>query len=416
MTSTIIPSSSGQAGVPGLVGAAVPTESTPGGESTPRRRRSRFPDPGSALPASASATRPAVRWTGSDTSLRELVRDHATAVGLDLVESSADTAVVCMATDTAALLADARTPVRPRTPLLVVTDEPEVTPAAWARALEAGARAVLRLPSGSEELLSRFAELARPRSASLLLGVVGGCGGAGASSFAARLAAAARPLGAVTLIDADPSGGGVDLLVEAPSLEGISWQETADLGPDDGEALRAGLPAVDEVRLLVSGQGPGPRVQALPPVLSALAPLGGTVVVDLAESWVPAAAEHLDLLLVVVPATDHAVRAAARRLRSWQVSGGRARLVVRRSGPLSPREVVEDLALPLAAAFRDSPRGSVPLLDVRRRGADRAARELLAGLEAGGISAPRDSVGPGSAGPRSVGTRPSGPHSAGASA
>lgn len=397
MTSTISPSSRVQAGAPGIVGADVPTEPAPGGQSTPRRRRSRFPDPGSALPTSASATRPAVLWTGSDPSLRELVRDHATAVGLDLVESSAGPAVVCTATDTAALLTGARGPVRTRPPLLVVTDEPEVAPVAWARALEAGARAVLPLPSGSDELLSRFAELARPRSASLLLGVVGGCGGAGASSFAARLAAAARPLGPVTLIDADPVGGGVDLLVEAPSLEGISWQETADLGPDDGEALRSGLPLVDEVRLLVCGQGPGPRVQALPPVLSALAPLGGIVVVDLAESWVPAAAEHLDHLLVVVPATDHAVRAAARRLRSWQVADGLARLVVRRSGPLNPHEVVEDLALPLAAAFRDSPRGSVPLLDVRRRGADRAARELLTGL-----------------GTDSAGTRSSGPLSAGA--
>jgi hypothetical protein len=53
---------------------------------------------------------------------------------------------------------------------------------------------------------------------------------------------------------------------------------------------------------------------------------------------------------------------------------------VRRGGTLTPGEVAEDLDLPLAASFRDGPRGTVPLLDVRRRGADRAARALLAEL------------------------------------
>src|SRR5699024_1451519 len=152
-------------------------------------------------------------------------------------------------------------------------------------------------------------ELARPRSSALLLGVVGGCGGAGASSFAARLAAAARVAGPVTLVDADPLGGGADLLVEAPVREGIRWQEATGLGADDGEALRAGLPVVDGVHLLVAGEGPGAAEQTLPPVLSALAPLGGTVVVDLGPELVPAAAEHLHRLLVVVPSCDHAVRA-----------------------------------------------------------------------------------------------------------
>ena len=156
--------------------------------------------------------------------------------------------------------------------------------------------------------------------------------------------------------------------------------EVAGLLTDDGEALREGLPVVDEVRMLVAGDGPGPDPGSLRPVLSALAPLGGTVVVDLGPEAVPAAAEHLHRLLVVVPATDHAVRAAARRLRSWRLPDGLAQVVVRRVGRLAPVEVAEDLALPLAAAFRDAPRGTVPLLDVRRGGADRAARALLARL------------------------------------
>lgn len=379
MTRTITPHVTASGEVPELAGAAIPTEPSHHPSAAPRRRRSRFPAPGGP----ATGDRPAVRWAGGDGALRALVRDHALAVGLELRDGPGGAEPVCTILDAAALRTERGAPRRDGAPLLVVTDSPSVPAGVWQAALAAGARAVLPLPAGSDELLSRLAELARPRSSALLLGVVGGCGGAGASSFAARLAAAARSRGPVTLVDADPLGGGADLLVEAPVREGIRWQEAAGLGPDDGEALRAGLPSVDQVRLLVSGEGPGPTAQSLPPVLSALAPLGGTVLVDPGPDLVPAAAEHLHRLLVVVPSCDHAVRATARRLRAWQLPDGLAHLVVRRSGPLAPSEVCEDLDLPLAASFRDSPHGSVPLLDVRRRGADRAARELMTSLDAG---------------------------------
>lgn len=384
MTSMITASPGLRDALPGAVGPAVGTLPHSASGSTPRRR-SRFPGTGSPGPDPTGSGGPRVRWAGSDPALAALVRDHAAAAGLDLVAGPADPACVGTVIDAAALADGALGPVaRPargcRPPLLVVTASPDVPAAVWREALEVGARAVLTLPAGSEELLSRLAELSRPRAGSLLVGVVGACGGAGASSFAARLAGAARKHGPVTLIDADPLGGGTDLLVEAPPLDGIRWRDTTGLGPDDGEALRAGLPLVDEVHLLVAGEHPGPEEDALPPVLSALAALGGTVVVDLAVELVPAVAEHLHQLLVVVPATDHAVRSAARRLRAWQLPGGLARAVVRRRGPLGPRDVCEDLALPLAASFRDSPHGAVPLLDVRRRGADRTARELMAQL------------------------------------
>lgn len=351
-----------------------------------RRRASRFPGAGVSSPGAGAGRRPLVRWVGADRDLRALVADHATAVGMDLADDVAGGPAACVVTDAGALVAGAVMLAAGGAPLLVVTADPEVPAAAWRSALEAGARSVLPLPGGSEELLSRLAELARPRAASVLFGVVGGCGGAGASSFAARLAAAARGHGPVTLVDADPLGGGLDLLVEAPGADGIGWADTAGLGPDDGEALRDGLPQVDGISLLAARDltGPGPR--RLSSVLSALSPLGGTVVVDLGVELVPAAAEHLDHLLVVVPATDHAVRAAARRLHSWQLGEARVQVVVRCTGPLRPAEVGADLALPLAAAFRDSRPGTVPLLDVRRGGADRAARTLLSTLTGPGRS------------------------------
>lgn len=386
MTSTINPPAGAGESAASLVDAAIPrvSENLPG--AAPRRRPSRFPGTDAAPPRARAGERPLVRWAGADEVLRALVTDHATAVGMDLTEDPVARAEACVVTDADALVGGALPVGGGRTPLLVVSAEPEVPAAVWRCALEAGARSVLPLPGGSEELLSRLAELARPRAASLLLGVVGGCGGAGASSFAARLAAAARAHGQVTLVDADPLGGGLDLLVEAPGTDGIGWADTAGLGPDDGEALRDGLPRVDEVRLLIARDHAGPAPRDLSRVLSALSPLGGMVVVDLGAELVPAAAEHLDQLLVVVPSSDHSVRAAARRLHSWPLGEAGARVVVRRNGPLSAAEVCEDLVLPLAASFRDSRRGTVPLLDVRRRGADRAARTLMAAFAGPGRS------------------------------
>jgi secretion/DNA translocation related CpaE-like protein len=394
MTSTITESIHPATAEPGAAGRAPSTVLGGASGGSARRARSRFPGAPEARSEASRALRRGVRWVGSAGALRELVEDHARAVGSWLLEDAADgagcTVVAAEELDAVARpgpgaggrsgTSTGRLPSPARSPLLVVVAGDEVPAALWPRALEAGAHAVLPLPAASEELLSRLADLTRSRTGASVLGVAGGCGGAGASSFAARLAGAARRPGPVVLLDADPLGGGLDLLVEASGAEGLDWSRSRALGPDDGEALRASLPRIDEVHLLVAGERAGPGAEDLPRVLAALSPLDGTVVVDLGAAQVPHAAPHLDELLLVVPSTPHAVRAAERRLRDWPLPPGLVRLVVRRGGTLTPGEVAEDLDLPLAASFRDGPRGTVPLLDVRRRGADRAARALLAEL------------------------------------
>ena len=359
----------------------------------PARGRSRFPL--APVPAGSADEMHRALWAGPDAALRELVADHATAAGLELVDEADPGPIAVQLMDAAALVtAPGTAGFRSRgasvaagaPPLLVVTSEQVVTTSAWRSALASGARALLQLPADSEQLLSHLSELSRPRSDSTVIGVAAGHGGAGASSFAARLAAAARPDGPVVLVDGDPLGGGLDLLVEHGGAAGVGWSDLEGLGSQDGTALREGLPVVDEVALLVAGDGPGPQASALSRALTALAPGGGTVVVDLSASLVAAAAEHLDRLLLVTTATDHAVRATARRLDIWPLPAGLVSVVVRRQGPLHPGDIAADLSLPLAAAFRDSPAGTVPLLDVRRRGADRSARVLLQGLRDGGAS------------------------------
>lgn len=366
---------------------AVPTEPDPIGDGSPRRRRTRFPDASSPRAAEPAAGGSAVLWQGRSPALREQLADHAAAVGLTFLDDSpAGAGGVCAIVaegppdgevPSSGEAPDAAVAPGGAPPLLLLTAAEEIPGPLWREALAHRARAVLRLPQDSEALLAHLAELSRPRGSSLLLGVVGGCGGAGASSLAARLAAAARSDGPVVLVDADPLGSGLDLLVEAPPLHGITWHEAERLGPDDGEALRSGLPLVDDVRLLVAAEERGPTPETVRQALASLAPLAGTVIADLAPAMVRPLLDVLDHLLVVVPARDGAVRAAARRLDAWAPQAARTGLVVRRERGPSPREIAADLDLPLRGSFRDSPRGDVPLLDVRRRGADRTARELL---------------------------------------
>lgn len=354
------------------------SSSAPGAGSVPPRRPARFPRAAPSRPDGPDSA-PVVHWAGTDGTLAELVRDHATAAGITVTEDPGAAPVLAALIDGEALEGSGGEQP-PGSALVVIAPDGPLEVATWQSALAHGALALVQLPSQSERLLSLLAELARPRRAALTIGVAGGCGGAGASSFAARLAAAGRARADVTLIDADPLGGGLDLLVEEMTTSWIGWADAAALGPDDGEALRDGLPVVDEVRLLVAGTHPGPDGAALTRALGALTSLGGIVIVDLSPALVPAALPYLDALTVVVPGTDHAVRATARRLRSWQVPVSLPRLVVRRRGPLHPSDVAEDLELPLAGSFRDSPSSVVPLLDVRRGGADRTCRQLLGDL------------------------------------
>lgn len=395
MTSTFATPTVGAGSAPP---AARPPESTwdLGPRSGTSRERSRFPGrpvpqrrggagrrPGTDTVETQSTGEPHARalWVGAEGPLRDQAADHATAAGLELLDATVTnggpvTAVLAEAGSVAARAV----PDLPGAVLLVLAPEGPIAPELWSTALEHGARAVLQLPAQSPVLLSHLAQAARPLTRALMLGVVGGRGGAGASSLAARLARAARPHGEVLLVDADPLGGGLDLLVESPETSGIGWQDVATVDASDGEALRNALPVVDGVRLLVAGDGPGPDGPLLQRALQAVEAGGGTVVVDLAPSLVTAASPLLDRLLVVTPGTDHAVRAAARRLREWSLPAGQAAVAIRRRGDLTPSEVASDLQLPLAMSFRDSPAGVVPLLDARRRGADRACREFLADL------------------------------------
>ncbi|MGW1892163.1 septum site-determining protein Ssd [Streptomyces sp. NPDC002004] len=190
----------------------------------------------------------------------------------------------------------------------------------WQRAVEIGAEQVLLLPDGEQWLVDRIADVAegvgRP---AFTVGVVGGSGGAGASTLACALAVTSARAGRRTmLIDADPLGGGLDVLLGAEAVDGLRWPAfTESRGRVGGGALEESLPERHALRVLSWDRGDTVAVapEAVRAVLAAARRRGGVVVVDLPRRLDETAAEalaQLDLGLLVVPAELRAVAAAGR--------------------------------------------------------------------------------------------------------
>ena len=253
--------------------------------------------------------------------------------------------------------------------LLVVGGRPG--PLVDALARETG-WAVVPLPEDEAWLADRFSAVVPGARLGRCLGVVGGRGGAGASTLAAALAvtAAAAPAGdgaqpgsGALLVDLDPMGGGADLLLGLEDAPGLRWSDLAAAsGPLSGDALAGSLPSRGGVSVLSwDARGVEVGATATGSVLEAVRRAYALSVLDLprrvAGGAVPAVA-GCDTVLLVVPAETRAVAAAGRVAADLAPLAGDVRLVVRGPSParLTGPDVARLLGLPLAGWLRPDPR------------------------------------------------------------
>jgi secretion/DNA translocation related CpaE-like protein len=265
----------------------------------------------------------------------------------------------------------------PRRPGVVVAVSGEPPPEVWKDAVAVGAEHVISLPEAEPWLVAALARAAEGGGGDgAVLAVVGGRGGAGASVFAVATAVRAASGGErALLVDCDPLGGGVDLVLGAEDLDGLRWPQVGTgAGRVPASALHAALPAPEldgagGLAVLSCDRSPyGPSPAAVASVLDAGRRAGDTVVCDVPRYPTEAAVAALaaaDLTVVVVPADVRSCAAAARVIDVVAEHGGpSAGLVVRGPAPggLTPGEIATALGLPLVASMR-AERGLARLLE-----------------------------------------------------
>jgi hypothetical protein len=204
-----------------------------------------------------------------------------------------------------------------------------------------------------------------------VVGVLGGSGGVGASTFAAALATSA---GHAVLIDCDPVGGGIDVLLGIEAAPGARWSGLyVDGGRLDPQLLDEGLPRWRDVPVLAADVAPA--ADAVAQVVTAAAGLG-VVVLDLPREPGPLRSAALDRcrLCVVLASSRVAALAAARATMPTGTAVG----VVLRRGPrpeaIPSIDAVRMLGAPLL--------GALPALDGSDAGPEipRAVLRVAAGV------------------------------------
>jgi secretion/DNA translocation related CpaE-like protein len=340
----------------------------------------------------------------TDPQLRDELDRVAAAVGARVVHAGGASSVsrktwsaaaaVVLDEATADLCGRAALPRRAHVSVLTVAEPAAAT---WAAAVAVGAQRVLKLPEREGELIRELAEAGEaarddtPRGE--VVAVIGGCGGAGASLLAAAVAQAA---GEALLVDLDPWGGGIDLLVGGESTPGLRWPDLAlEGGRLNWSAVREALPRHRGISLL-SGTRRGYELggAAVDAVVDAGRRGGVAVVCDLPRRLTDAtqaALDAADLAVVVSRGDVRACAATAAMAPVLAATNPNLGLVVRGPSPggLRATEVADITGLPLLASIKAQPqlarqleRGGLRL--GRRCPLAVAARQVLAVLPRAG--------------------------------
>jgi secretion/DNA translocation related CpaE-like protein len=254
----------------------------------------------------------------------------------------------------------------PRRPGVVLVGRAAPAQQPWPAAQAIGAEHVALLPDAAPWLADRFADAAGTGHADdgRVIVVVGGRGGAGASVLAAGLAVTGARSGLrALLVDADPLGGGADLLLGWESVDGLRWPSLAETsGPVFPPALVEALPGHGGLAVLACDreQQFAVPLEAMAATLDAGRRARQVVVVDLPRQFDDAATLALsaaDLALLVVPAELRACAAAARVAALASEHTDALSVVVRCPSPgrLKARDISRALGLPTAGTLRSEP-------------------------------------------------------------
>src|SRR5699024_434564 len=189
-------------------------------------------------------------------------------------------------------------------------------------------------------------------------GVGGRCGGAGASVLACALARRAGAAHSTVLVDADPLGGGLDLVLGAEQVPGPRWTDlSASRGQLRPSTLADALPRHDGLALLSWGRDD--TVDLDPDVfddfLAAAGQAFDLVIVDLPRHAPPQWTRPCHHVLLVSPARVRSAVAASQVAKRLSQAHPDVRLVVRETGAggLDSELLADSIGLSLAGSIRD---------------------------------------------------------------
>ena len=235
-------------------------------------------------------------------------------------------------------------------------------------ALALGAENVAELPRSAGWLTELMADVGdTPPLGSVTLGVIGGSGGAGATTFACALGQMAARSGPAVVIDADPLGPGVDRVLGLDGHDGVRWDALCQTtGRFSGRSLRDSLPRRDQLGVLTWYPGPQGSLQAFA-VRNALAAAQrghDTVVLDLPRTVDPLVEElvaRCDRVFVVAVPTVAGLASAVRLCARFR-DPSPLRLVVR-GDHVRADAVARLVSVPVAAQMSDQ-RGLEEAIDL----------------------------------------------------
>jgi secretion/DNA translocation related CpaE-like protein len=225
-------------------------------------------------------------------------------------------------------------------------------------AVAVGAESVAALPGSEAWLVEELTDLGDQRTGrGLTVGVVGGSGGVGATTFACALGQMAARSGQTVVIDLDPLGPGIDRVLGLEARDGVRWDELGQTtGRLSARSLRQALPRSGGLGVLTWNAGPHGTLQAFAvrEALSAAQRGHDTVVLDLPrrrDDLLEEVVARCDKVLVVTAPTVSGVASAARLCAGF--SGTRQLgLVVRGTGADS-RDVARVVGAPVIAEMSD---------------------------------------------------------------